>query len=76
MMTCRARARARGRTVGSVDLCFRWQGPIKTALEPLVAHDLELVDVPVDRRASNGVFGHSVSVRDPGGNLLELLSIG
>lgn len=59
---------------GSLDLCFRWDGPIETAVERLNAAQVEIVDGPVARHASNGKAAMSVYFRDPDGNLLEFLS--
>lgn len=60
---------------GSADLCFRWEGPIAGAQALLEKAGIAIVDGPVSRPASNGVWGHSVYFRDPDGNLLELLTI-
>lgn len=62
-------------TPGSVDLCFRWDGPLATAVEHLQHNDIAIVDGPVPRPASNGVRGMSVYFRDLDGNLLEFLTI-
>lgn len=67
---------ARLPTVGSVDLCLRWSGPISDAVARLDDQDVEIELGPVDRPASNGEAGRSVYFRDPDGNLLELLSVG
>jgi catechol 2,3-dioxygenase-like lactoylglutathione lyase family enzyme len=63
-------------TAGSADLCFRWSGPISAALEALAAADVEVIEGPVGRPASNGEMGESVYCRDPDGNLIELLTVG
>ncbi len=65
---------ARVPTPGSVDLCFRWDGPIESAIERLGSRGVEIVLGPVPRPAADGAAGHSVYFRDPDGNLLELLS--
>lgn len=65
---------ARQPTPGSADLCFRWDGPIGNARALLEKHGVEILEGPVARPASNGVWGLSVYFRDPDGNLLELLS--
>jgi len=62
-------------TVGSVDLCFRWAGPLQAAQEHLAAQGVPVEVGPVPRPASSGEMGASVYFRDPDGNLLELLSI-
>ena len=66
---------ARVPTPGSVDLCFRWVGPIDHALAHLAAHDVAVVEGPVPRPASNGERGTSVYFRDLDGNLLEFLTL-
>ena len=66
---------ARVPTVGSADVCFRWRGPISGAIAVLADNGVAMEQGPVDRPASNGVFGQSIYFRDPDGNLLELLSI-
>jgi catechol 2,3-dioxygenase-like lactoylglutathione lyase family enzyme len=65
---------ARVPTGGSADLCFRWHGPIGTALALLGSVDVAIVEGPVPRSAADGVRGESVYFRDPDGNLLELLA--
>lgn len=62
-------------TAGSVDLCFRWIGPIDAAVAHLDANEVEIVEGPVPRPASNGERGASVYFRDLDGNLLELLTV-
>lgn len=63
-------------TPGSADVCFRWSGPVETAIEALTAAGVEVEEGPVPRPASNGAMGESVYCRDPDGNLVELLTIG
>jgi catechol 2,3-dioxygenase-like lactoylglutathione lyase family enzyme len=62
-------------TVGSVDLCFRWSGPLTDALAHLGRQDVPIVEGPVPRPAANGERGESIYFRDPDGNLLEFLSV-
>lgn len=66
---------ARLPTPGSVDVCFRWRGPIEGAVAHLASHDVAVVEGPSFRLASDGSKGQSVYFRDPDGNLLELLTI-
>jgi catechol 2,3-dioxygenase-like lactoylglutathione lyase family enzyme len=62
-------------TVGSVDLCFRWKGSIAAAIVKIESLGITIEEGPVDRPASNGVFGQSIYIRDPDANLIELLSV-
>ena len=66
---------ARVPTPGSGDLCFRWSGSIESAIAALTSADVELIDGPVARPASNGTMGQSVYCVDPDGNLIELLAL-
>ncbi len=59
---------------GSTDLCFRWNAPIGEAQAHLEAKGVEVIEGPVDRPSADGIWGKSVYLRDPDGNLLELLS--
>jgi catechol 2,3-dioxygenase-like lactoylglutathione lyase family enzyme len=65
---------ARVPTPGSADLCFRWDGPIESAIARLAERGVEIVLGPVPRPAADGANGQSVYFRDPDGNLLELLT--
>lgn len=70
-----AQPHAHAPTPGSVDVCFRWVGPISAAMVHLERNDVAVVEGPVPRPASNGERGMSVYFRDLDGNLLELLTI-
>jgi catechol 2,3-dioxygenase-like lactoylglutathione lyase family enzyme len=59
---------------GSVDLCFRWEGPIGSAIARLESCGVGVELGPVPRPAADGSAGESVYFRDPDGNLLELLT--
>ncbi|MBT3534473.1 MAG: bleomycin resistance protein [Rhodospirillaceae bacterium] len=59
---------------GTLDVCFRWDGPIGEAVEHLNEAGIEIVEGPAPRWAADGVWGQSVYFRDPDGNLLEFLS--
>jgi catechol 2,3-dioxygenase-like lactoylglutathione lyase family enzyme len=59
---------------GSVDVCFRWDGDIQTAIDFLTERGVAIIEGPVPRPAADGVWGTSVYFRDPDGNLLEFLT--
>lgn len=61
-------------TPGSVDICFRALGPVATIQRGLAAAGVEVVEGPVPRPAADGRRGASVYLRDPDGNLVELLT--
>lgn len=61
-------------TPGSVDLCFRWDGPLDAARAQLARAGAQVELGPVPRPAADGAQGHSLYFRDLDGNLLELLS--
>jgi len=65
---------ARVPTVGSQDLCFRWDGTIESAAAAITDAGLEIVLGPEYRPTSDGRDGASVYTRDPDGNLIELLA--
>jgi len=69
-----AKPHARVPTPGSVDICFRWDGPIEDAAARLASKGVDVIEGPVPRPAADGANGQSVYFRDPDGNLLELLS--
>ena len=58
---------------GNSDVCFRWDGPIESAVEHLRAHDIDIELGPVER---HGALGPATSVyfRDPDGSLMEFMS--
>jgi len=70
-----ARPHATTPTVGSGDICFRFDGPVAEILALLEANGVPVLEGPVPRPASNGTRGSSVYFRDPDGNLIELLTI-
>ena len=61
-------------TPGSGDICFRWEGPLQSAIDRLTKHGVPIVEGPVPRPAADGKVGRSVYFRDPDENLMELLS--
>jgi catechol 2,3-dioxygenase-like lactoylglutathione lyase family enzyme len=60
---------------GNSDLCFRWSGPIETAIRHLERHGVAVELGPVPRF---GALGEGVSVyfRDPEGSLMEFITYG
>lgn len=65
---------ARVVTPGSADLCFRAAGAVDDIVASLGAAGIPVVEGPVPRPAATGDRGTSVYVRDPDGNLVELLT--
>ena len=65
---------ARQPTPGSVDICFRWDGPIGSVKAQLESQGVTVIEGPVARTSADGVSGNSVYFRDPDGNLVELLA--
>jgi catechol 2,3-dioxygenase-like lactoylglutathione lyase family enzyme len=65
---------ARLPTPGSVDLCFRWDGPLDDVMALLAARGLPVEEGPVPRPAADGSAATSVYTRDPDGNLIEFLT--
>jgi catechol 2,3-dioxygenase-like lactoylglutathione lyase family enzyme len=61
-------------TVGSADICFRWDGGIDGAVALLREHGVEIVEGPVPRRTADGLPSQSVYFRDPDANLIELMA--
>jgi catechol 2,3-dioxygenase-like lactoylglutathione lyase family enzyme len=61
-------------TPGSMDICFRFGGPIEEAVALLGAHGVAIADGPSPRRLSDGRPSHSVYFHDPDGNLVELMA--
>jgi catechol 2,3-dioxygenase-like lactoylglutathione lyase family enzyme len=65
---------ARRPTIGAVDICWRWDGSIESALALLAGHGIEVIEGPTQRRTAEGLSSDSVYFRDPDGNLLELMA--
>jgi catechol 2,3-dioxygenase-like lactoylglutathione lyase family enzyme len=61
-------------TPGSADICFRWDGPLREAIELLERHGLPVIDGSSPRPAADGSAATSVYTVDPDGNLLEFLT--
>ena len=62
-------------TPGAIDLCFRWDAPIASAVALLERSGVAIIEGPVKRTCCDQVEGMSVYFRDPDGNLIELLSV-
>jgi catechol 2,3-dioxygenase-like lactoylglutathione lyase family enzyme len=58
---------------GNSDLCFRWPGPIESAVAHLEHLRVSIEEGPVTRTGAGGE-GTSVYFRDPDGSLLEFIS--
>jgi catechol 2,3-dioxygenase-like lactoylglutathione lyase family enzyme len=56
---------------GSADLCFVVEEPIEAVLEILTSAGVPIEEGPVDRTGATGPI-HSLYVRDPDQNLIEL----
>lgn len=61
-------------TPGSVDICFRFGGPIAQAEQLLKDHGIAIVEGPAPRLDNQGKPAQSVYFHDPDGNLIELMS--
>jgi catechol 2,3-dioxygenase-like lactoylglutathione lyase family enzyme len=55
------------------DVCVRWAGSVDSLQAKLDAAGVRVEEGPVPRRSARGTEGTSVYVRDPDGNLLELM---
>jgi catechol 2,3-dioxygenase-like lactoylglutathione lyase family enzyme len=62
-------------TPGSGDICFRWEGPLQSAIDLLKKQHVPIELGPVPRPASNGAAAQSIYFRDPDDNLMELLAL-
>ena len=58
-------------TPGSADLCFITGIPLDQVIIHIRAHDVEIIEGPVDRAGAQGSI-ESVYIRDPDGNLIEV----
>ncbi len=58
-------------TPGSADLCLIAETPVDKIISALKQRDVEIEEGPVERTGAEGPI-HSVYIRDPDGNLIEL----
>jgi len=65
---------ARKPTIGSADICFRWDGGIASAVALLSERGVEIIEGPVPRHTADGSPSQSVYFRDPDANLIELMA--
>jgi len=61
-------------TIGSADICFRWDGGIASAVAMLNERGVEIIEGPVPRRTADGLPSQSVYFRDLDANLIELMA--
>ena len=66
--------RAAAAAPGGLDICFRTALPASAVVERFAAHDVPVEEGPVPRRDAFGTPSASVYVRDPDGNLVEVMS--
>lgn len=66
---------AKAPTPGSIDLCFRWDAPIDSAVDLLNDHNVAIIEGPSPRTYSDGRPTLSVYFHDPDGNLIELMAL-
>jgi catechol 2,3-dioxygenase-like lactoylglutathione lyase family enzyme len=66
---------APGYATGSADFCLRWEGTVEEAQQFLDKAGIPMLHEPVARSGAQGL-GTSLYVRDPDGNLIELLTYG
>ena len=65
---------AKAPTIGSADICFRWEGGIASAVAMLHEHGVEIIEGPVPRRTADGSPSQSIYFRDLDANLIELMA--
>jgi catechol 2,3-dioxygenase-like lactoylglutathione lyase family enzyme len=58
-------------TPGSVDLCFLTETPIEAVSAHLARLQIPILEGPVSRTGATGPL-HSLYIRDPDGNLIEI----
>jgi catechol 2,3-dioxygenase-like lactoylglutathione lyase family enzyme len=58
-------------TPGSADLCFITENEIGKVITEIEAHDIQLIEGPVERTGALGKI-NSIYIRDPDNNLIEI----
>jgi catechol 2,3-dioxygenase-like lactoylglutathione lyase family enzyme len=66
---------APGYATGSADFCLRWEGTVDEAQEFLKQAGIPVIHKPAARSGAHGP-ATSLYVRDPDGNLIELMIYG
>jgi catechol 2,3-dioxygenase-like lactoylglutathione lyase family enzyme len=66
---------APGYRTGSADFCLRWEGTVQEAQDFLKQAGVPVLQEPAARSGAQGP-GTSLYVRDPDGNLIELITYG
>jgi catechol 2,3-dioxygenase-like lactoylglutathione lyase family enzyme len=66
---------APGYAIGSADFCLRWEGTVEKAQDFLKRAGIAVLHEPVARSGAQGP-GTSLYMRDPDGNLIELITYG
>jgi catechol 2,3-dioxygenase-like lactoylglutathione lyase family enzyme len=61
-------------TIGSADICFRWNGTIASAVALLNERGVDIIEGPVPRHTAGGLPSQSVYFRDLDANLIELMA--
>ena len=61
-------------TIGSADICFRWDGSIASAVAMLNERGVEIIEGPVPRHTADGLPSQSIYFRDLDANLIELMA--
>jgi len=56
------------------DLCLVWEGPLEALCRRLTEVGVPIEEGPVRRDGGRGTEGTSIYVRDPDGNLVELMA--
>ena len=56
---------------GAIDLCLITKTPLEAVMDTLKAHDVAIIEGPVDKTGATGPI-RSVYFRDPDGNLVEV----